>query len=199
MPSPMEFRSRWVLVTGASSGLGREIARTLARDHGANLLLAARRTERIEALAQELADTGVSIVPITADLSRAEDVERLYAEATDGREVYGVVLNAGVTCFGPHHELPWEDVAALLATNVTSTVRLATLFLPHFLKQQDRGGMLLITSLAGIVPVPYQAAYSGSKGFLINFGRCLWHELRPEGVSVTTFVPGGISTELLDI
>lgn len=200
MPSPMEFRSRWVLVTGASSGLGREIARHLARDHGANLIIAARRRSRLEELARELEqEAKVQVVTVQADLSREDDVERLFREATDGREVYAVILNAGITCFGEHHALAWEDISRMLSLNVTSTVRLVSLFVPHLLETRQSGGVLLVSSLAGVVPVPYQAAYSGTKGFLINFGRCLWHELRADDVSVTTFVPGGISTELLDI
>lgn len=199
MPN-MDFRSRWVVVTGASSGLGREIARHLARDHGANLIIAARRLERLEELARELeAEAGVEVVCAQTDLSRAEDVEELFRVATDGREVYAVILNAGITCFGEHRSLEWEDLQRMLSINVMSTMRLVGLFVPHLIEAGRSGGILLVSSMAGLVPVPYQAAYSGTKGFLINFGRCLWHELRAENVTVSTFVPGGIQTELLDI
>jgi short-subunit dehydrogenase len=73
---------------------------------------------------------------------------------------------------------------------------LTTLFLPHLLEANRGGGILLVASMAGLTPVPYQTAYSGTKGFLVNFGRGLYHELHGKNVSVTTFVPGGIVTEM---
>ncbi|HLV21425.1 MAG TPA: SDR family NAD(P)-dependent oxidoreductase [Polyangiaceae bacterium] len=193
----MHFRSRWVLVTGASSGLGREIARSLATEHGANLVLVARREERLRELEAELeAKANVDVVTICADLSNLEHVERVYHEATQGRQIYGVVLNAGVTHFGQHHELSWPDFQKMLNTNVTGVVRLTSLFLPHLEQQAAGCGILLVSSMAGLTPVPYQTAYSATKAFLLNYGRCLYHELNGQGVSVTTFVPGGIFTEM---
>lgn len=193
----MEFRTRWVLITGASSGLGREMARLLAKEHGANLVLVARRKERLAELKGELeASAGVSVVTLAADLTNLADVDRVFHEATQGRSIYGVVLNAGVTHFGAYHELPWSGFEAMLATNVTSVVRLTTSFLPYLREQDTGGGLMLVASMAGLTPVPYQTAYSGTKGFLVNFGRCLYHELKGTNVSITTFVPGGIVTEM---
>lgn len=192
----MDFRTRWVLITGASSGLGREMARLFAQEHGANLVLVARRQARLLELKAELETTGVSVVAIAADLTDLSDVERVFQEATTGREIYGVVLNAGVTHFGAYDELSWAAFQTMLATNVTSVVRLTTLFLPYLREQNRGGGLLLIASMAGLTPVPYQTAYSGTKAFLLNFGRGLYHELRGTNVSITTFVPGGIVTEM---
>jgi hypothetical protein len=193
----MDFRGRWVLITGASSGLGREMARLLAKEHGANLVLVARRQERLAELKSEIEGTAsVSVATVTADLTNIQEVERVFSEATADREIYGVVLNAGVTHFGAYDELSWPEFQTMLATNVTSVVRLTTLFLPHLLKANQGGGILLVASMAGLTPVPYQTAYSGTKGFLVNFGRGLYHELRGKNVSVTTFVPGGIITEM---
>jgi short-subunit dehydrogenase len=196
---PMNFAGRWVLVTGASSGLGREMARILAREHKANLILVARRGARLRELGAELeAQVGVKVHVIEADLSRDADVDRVYAEAIGLGDVYGVVLNAGVTHFGEHRDLTWAAFQAMLATNVTSVVRLTSLFVPYLIKEGSGGGILLVASMAGLMPVPYQSAYSGTKGFLVNFGRGLWHELRGTHVSVTTFAPGGIATELTE-
>jgi short-subunit dehydrogenase len=193
----MDFRGRWVLITGASSGLGREMARLLANEHGANLVLVARRQERLAELKAEIEGAArVSVATLTADLTNIQEVERVFSEATAEREIYGVVLNAGVTHFGAYDELSWAEFQTMLATNVTSVVRLTTLFLPHLLKTNQGGGILLVASMAGLTPVPYQTAYSGTKGFLVNFGRGLYHELRDKNVSVTTFVPGGIVTEM---
>ncbi|MGB1016171.1 MAG: SDR family NAD(P)-dependent oxidoreductase, partial [Nannocystaceae bacterium] len=158
----MNFQSRWVLVTGASSGLGREIARDLAVRHRANLVIVARRLGRLEELAGELrAAAGVEVVPIAADLSIEQDVENLFAQATDGRDIYGVVLNAGITHFGEQTKLEWPRFKAMLATNVTSLVHLVHLFLPYLIEQQQEGGILLVSSMASLVPVPFQSAYSG--------------------------------------
>ena len=191
---PLEFRGRWVLVTGASSGLGWEMAKILARSHGANLLVVARRSERLEALRQELADTRVEIVTCTADLSKLEDVDRVIEAATVQHPVYAAILNAGVTHFGRYEELEWDAFQAMLATNVTSVVRMTTALIPTLEKQG--GGLMLVSSMAGIHPVPYQTAYSATKAFLVHFGCGLWHELAGRNVSITTYAPSGVVTEM---
>lgn len=195
----MNFRNRWVLVTGASSGLGRELARDLAIRHKANVVVVARRLGRLEELAAQLRqEAGVEVLPLAADLSIESEVENLFAQATDGRDIYGVVLNAGVTHFGEQTNLEWSRFKTMLATNVTSLVHLVHLFLPYLISKQQEGGIMLVSSLASLVPVPFQSAYSGTKGFVTNFGQGLWHETRDQPISVTTFVPGGISTEMVD-
>ncbi len=199
MPTPMNFESKWVLVTGASSGLGLEMARQLARDHKANLVLVARRADRLQKLKEEFEGLGVQVHNVVADLSREPEVERVYREATAEHDVYGAILNAGVTHFGQHVDLPWADFKQLIDTNVTAVALLTHLFLPHMLGKQQSGGVMLVASMTGVTPVPYQSAYSGSKAFLVAFGHGLWHELRHTDVSVTTFVPGGIATEMMDM
>jgi short-subunit dehydrogenase len=195
----MEFRNRWVLVTGASSGLGRDMARLLARDHGANLILVARRVQRLRDLARELEErSGIDVRVIEADLSSEADVERVYREACDFGDVYGVVLNAGVTHFGKHADLSWPAFRSMLATNVTSVVRLTSLFIPYLMERNQQGGVMIVGSLAGITPVPYQSAYAGTKAFLSHFVRSLSEELSDANASITLFAPGGIATELSD-
>ena len=170
----MEFRGRYVLVTGASSGLGTDIARHLASAHGANLILVARRADRLEALRVELTEKHkIDAVCIPADLSVAADVERVFDESTRGRSVYGVVLNAGVTHFGEALEQPFEAFEAMLATNLTSVARLTWRFVPYLKAQGQGGGVMLVSSLAGFWPMPFQAAYGGTKAFLNNFGHKL--------------------------
>lgn len=163
------------------------------------MLLVARRRDKLEALAEELRSRhGVQAACIVADLSRPEDVERVYTEATQGREVHAVVLNAGVTYWGEALKLDWSAFQAMLDTNVTSMVRLSTLFAQHFVERHIEGGLLLISSVAAFIPVPYQAAYSGTKAFITSYGQALGQEVRSQGVSVTVFAPGGIATELLE-
>ncbi|HEU4577964.1 MAG TPA: SDR family oxidoreductase [Polyangiaceae bacterium] len=194
---PMDLTSRWILITGASSGLGRELARVLARDHGANLVVVARRRERLDELANELeTNHGVSVRALTADLAQIDQVDRVFSEATQDTPLYGAILNAGVTHFGKWDELAWAEFERMHALNVTSVVRMTTHLLPYLEKRKEQGGLMLVSSMAGLVPVPYQTAYSATKAFLVHFGCGLHHEMEPRGVSVTTFVPGGIQTEM---
>jgi uncharacterized protein len=193
---PMDFSGRRVLVTGASSGLGREIAKVLAVEHGARVIAVARRMARLVELQQEIAGLGGELEAVAADLSKLDDVDRVFREATGGGPLYGAVLNAGITHFGEYHELSWDDFQTMLATNVTGVVRLATHLLPHLEQRAEGGGILVVSSMAGMTPVPYQTAYSATKAFLVNFGCGLFHETRGKNVSVTTFVPGGIATEM---
>jgi len=193
----MDFRGRWVVVTGASAGLGREMAQRLATQHGANLVLTARRKELLDELAQQLRESAhVEVLTVVADLSRIEDADRLFDEATAGRDVYGVILNAGVTHFGAHDELKWEAFERMLDTNVRSVVRLTTRFVPYLERLDQGGGIMLVSSMAGFTPTAYQTAYSATKAFLVNYGCCLYHECAGKNVSITTFVPGGIVTDM---
>lgn len=197
MKSPMEFKGRWLLVTGASSGLGQEMAIQLARQHGANLILVARRAERLQELKAKLEqEAGIRCHVITADLAQPEDVERVYAEAKAVGPVYGVILNAGVTHFGEHLALDWAAFQTMLATNVTSVVRLVHLFMPDLIRRREGGGVMIISSMAGLLPVPYQSAYAGTKAFVTNFAQSLYQELREQNVSITVFSPGGIDTAM---
>lgn len=194
---PMDFRGRWVIVTGASSGLGWEMAKSLAFEYGASVIPVARRMPRLLELKQEIeSKSSAKVRPIAADLSTLEDVDRVFREATAEEPVYAAVLNAGISHFGEYHELSWTDFQTMLGTNVTGTVRLTTQLLPYLVARAEGGGLLIVSSMAGLTPVPYQTAYSATKAFLVNFGCGLWHETRGENVSVTTFVPGGIQTEM---
>lgn len=192
----MDFRGKWVLVTGASSGLGREMARQLALEHGANLVVSARRAQKLEELKAELEPKGTQVAVVTGDMAKADDVDRVLAEATKGRPLYGAILNAGVSHFGHHHEMPWNDFLSMLQLNVTANVRMATELVAHMKQHKLGGGIMLISSLTGVMPVPYQSAYSGTKAFLNSFGTALAHELEGQPVSMTVFAPGGIQTEM---
>jgi uncharacterized protein len=194
---PMNFNGRRVLITGASSGLGLEMARQLAHREHSDLVLVARRLDRLNELKTELESaTGVRCQVIAADLSKPQDVDRVFEEATAAGEVYGVILNAGVTHFGKHFELDWSSFNNMLATNVTSVVRLVNLFTPYLINNGQGGGVMLVSSMAGLLPVPFQSAYAGTKAFITNFSLSLSEELRGELVSVTVFSPGGIDTAM---
>lgn len=193
----MNFAGRRVLLTGASSGLGAEMAEQLARDYGAHLVLVARREDRLRELAARLTmKHGVPVEVLVADLAEPGEAERVVREAIAPGELYAAILNAGVTHFGRYDEQSWESLSRLLDLNVRSTVRLTSLLLPYLEARGNRGGVLLVASLSGLTPVAYQAAYSGTKAFLVKYGWALHHELAPRGVTVSVVAPGGIVSEM---
>jgi len=198
MARALSLRGRWVLVTGASAGFGRELALQLARDHGANLILVARRQALLEALAAELtASFGVEAVALTCDFSSPGSCEALLDRVTDGRPLAAVVLNAGVTHYGDALAQSSDALAAMINTNVTSLAVLANAAARHFQARQEPGALLLVSSVGGFLPLPYQAAYAGTKAFVTQFGLALGVELAPTGISVTVFAAGGMPTELV--
>lgn len=197
----LRLAGRWTLVTGASSGLGLEMARQIARDHHGNLLLVARRSDRLAALADELRQAhGVAVECISADMCRLEDVDRTFEQATDGqRDLCAAVLNAGVTYFGEALEQSLESFLGVLHTNIVAKVRLVHRLAPWMQSHRPDGAIMLVSSVAGFSPMPYQAVYGGSKAFMTNFAQALIAERRGQPPSITVFAPGGIATEMLEI
>lgn len=194
--SKLNFFNKWILVTGASSGLGYEIARQFAVVHQANLIITARRADKLNGLKTELEQAGVQVKVIVADISVPEDVERLIQESLTGQELYAAVLNAGVTYFGPHAEISAAETAGLVQTNVVSVVRMTSEFVKYFEQSGRESGLMIVSSMAAIFPVPYQALYSGTKAFIMNFVNALVYELKNPAFSLTVYAPGGIATEM---
>ncbi|MFT3714201.1 MAG: SDR family NAD(P)-dependent oxidoreductase [Archangium sp.] len=191
----MNLKGQWVWVTGASSGLGLELSKQLAKQ-GANVILTARRLERLEALAKEIsAAHQVEARALAGDMSKSADVERLINEVKK-TPVAAVVLNAGATHFGHHHELEWSAFEAMLQTNVMGTTRITSELIRHYKTTGGSLRIVIVSSMTGLIPVPFQSAYSGTKAFLIAFGTALAHELKGSPISVTVFAPGGIATEM---
>ncbi|MFD0794459.1 SDR family NAD(P)-dependent oxidoreductase [Mucilaginibacter litoreus] len=193
----LRLNDKWILVTGASSGLGQEMARQLANIHNANLIIAARRADKLQQLKTELEQqAGVKIKVVVADLSILEDADRLIAESIADGNLYGAILNAGVTYFGRHKQLSWDKFEGILKTNVTGVVRMTNALINYFDQPGKEGGLMLVSSMAGFFPVPYQTAYSATKAFINAFGNALHNELTNPDFSITVFAPGGIATEM---
>ena len=195
----LEFKNKWVLVTGASSGLGQEMARQLAHLHQANLIIVARRREKLDQLKAELEkNAGIQVKTIAADLSVTADIDRVLDESLATGALYGAILNAGVTYFGRQTELPWEQFESILQTNVVGVVRMTNRLVRHFEQSGQEGGVMLVSSMAAFYPVPYQATYSATKAFILNFTSALSHELQNRQFSLTVYAPGGIATEMTE-
>ncbi|WP_157977034.1 SDR family NAD(P)-dependent oxidoreductase [Taibaiella helva] len=196
----LHFAGRWVMVTGASSGLGYEMALQLATLHKAHLILVARRADKLEALKQTIAQAAPDsqVKTVTADLSRLEDIDRCVAVALEEDNLYGAILNAGITYFGEHLELDWLQFEQMLQTNVSGMVRMTQQLATYFERNKKEGGLMIVSSMAAVLPTPYQAAYSGTKGFMLNFITALSHELQNKRFSMTVYLPGGMVTEMTD-
>lgn len=195
----LNFNQKWILVTGASSGLGFEMARQLAYQHKANLIITARRADKLNQLKAELEQqAGVQVKTVVADMSVAADVDRLIAESLNGQQLYAAILNAGVTFFGSHLELTEPDFERMLQTNVRSVIRMTTELTRHFEAGKQEGGLMVVSSMAALFPVPYQAIYSGTKGFVMNFINALVLEIKNPDFSLTVYAPGGIATEMTE-
>ena len=198
MPLGRSFLERygpWALVTGASSGIGEQFARVLAEE-GFNLVPVARRTERIERLAEQLRDGhGVEVDPLTLDLCEPDFLDPLL-RACEGKDIGLVVSNAGMGAKGVFHEAQREQMTQVLHTNCRAPLLLAHAFVPSLI-ERGRGGLLLTASIEGFVGFPYSAAYSATKAFVTSFGEALWAELREHGVDVLVLAPGATDTEIL--
>lgn len=196
----MSPRSKQVaVVTGASAGLGRELARLFAAD-GHALVLVARREDRLRALADELGEAhGVDAHVLALDLadpSAAPTLARWLADA--GLEVEFLVNNAGFGSTGAFAELDVAGELGQIDVNVRALVHLTRLLLPG-MRERGRGRILNLGSTAGFQPGPYMATYYASKAFVNSFSEALAHELAGTGVSVTVSCPGPTATEFGDI
>jgi short-subunit dehydrogenase len=188
------FKGRWALVTGASSGLGTELCRQLAR-RGANLVLTARSEPRLEELARDLSRVnGVETRVIPADLARPEGALALVAKlrALDV-PVRHVVNNAGIGSAGAFSDLDPERESAMVELNVASVVRLTRAFLPGLVAARD-GGVLNVASVVAFQPVPYMATYGATKAFVVSFTLALARELEGTGVRAMALCPGPVRT-----
>jgi uncharacterized protein len=182
-------------VTGASSGIGAEIARELAR-RGHGVTLAARREERLGELADEISgDHGVQAETVSADVADEDARRRLKAELTRRNlDVEVLVNNAGFGSGGAFVELEPEKEAEMVRTNVEAVVALTGLFLPAMV-ERGRGAVLNVASLIAFQPVPFQATYGATKAAVLSFSDALHEELRGSGVTVTSVCPGPVRTE----
>ena len=184
---------RLALVTGASSGIGRELGTVFARE-GWDLVLVAEDPD-IERAARELSSLGTHCEALVADLATRDGVERVAARfGADRRAPDAIALNAGVGLGGAFLDQELDRVFELINLNVTSTVHLAHRLLPTMVARGE-GRVLFTSSIAARMPGSFQAVYNASKAFVQSFAEALRNELKDTGVTVTALQPGATETE----
>src|SRR5262245_13441547 len=188
------FEGQVAFITGASSGIGAALARELARQ-GADVALAARRVDRLEALAQSVRETGRRAVALACDVTRDGDVEAAVerTRAALGR-IDVVVANAGFGVVGPVEQLTLADFQRQFETNVFGILR--TIYATLDELKRHRGRLVIIGSVSGWVSTPAGAPYAMSKFAVRALARSIDYELRPAGVSVTHVSPGFVESEI---
>lgn len=183
------------LVTGASSGIGREYAIALARE-GLDLVLVARRADRLESIAAKLrARHGVRVLVIAEDLATPGAAERIVAIVRRRNlDVALLVNNAGFGSFGSFDEQDLANQRAMVDVNCAAVVELTRLMLPS-IKERGRGGVIVVASVLGLFPMPRMATYAATKAFDLFFAMSLWGELRGTGIDVQALCPGPTQSE----
>ena len=198
MANTTDFKGKWALVTGASAGIGAELARQLAAC-GAKVILTARRKDRLDALAAELTAKGTEVRVIAADLNDPA-APRQIDEATEGAglEVDILINNAGLGQFGAFHTSAIDQELAQVRVNCEAMVHLSRLFVPRMVERR-RGWVLILASTASFQPLPYFATYAASKAFDRFFALGLAAEVARYGGKVTALCPGPTESEFFRI
>jgi len=193
-----ELSGALALVTGASSGFGADFARILAAQ-GCELVLVARREERLKTLAEELArDHGTVSHVVALSLSEPGSPQILADRVAElGKPVDVLVNNAGFGIHGDFLDHPWERQRELLELDVVSVVHLTRLFVPG-MRQRGRGWILLVSSIGAFQATPTYAIYSAAKAFVLSFGEALSGELKGSGVKLSVVCPGVAATEFIE-
>lgn len=183
------------VVTGGSSGIGKELAKLAARD-GYDLLLAADMPDLDEAMDDLQAQYDVKVEAVRADLATRAGVDQL-EQAVAGREVAVLVANAGHGLGGAFLDQDIAEIEHLIGTNITGTIDLIQR-LGRPMRQAGSGRILIVGSIAGIMPGAYQAVYHGTKAFIDSFAFALRNELKETGVQVTLLMPGATDTDFFE-
>jgi uncharacterized protein len=191
--STMTDTRSFAMVTGASSGIGLELARQFAA-HDFDLLICAEN-EGVEAAAEGLRTGGAEVRCVRTDLRTKAGVEELYATVLEAaRPLDAAALNAGIGRGGPFLEADLEEELDVIRLNVTSTVHLSQLLLRDMVAR-DRGRMLITSSIASTMPGTFHAVYNASKSFLQSFAEALQNELKDTSVTITSLMPGPTDTD----
>lgn len=190
------LKNKNVIVTGASSGIGKETSVRLAME-GANIVLAARSEDKLELLRKELSEFDVKVIVVKTDVSRLADCRNLLKTAA--RELGSVdilINNAGYTCQGNVTETDIKDIDNMIDVNLKGTIRLTKLALPY-LSESVMGRIINVSSILGIIPIPTEAVYSSTKFGVRAFSYALAEELADTGIRVCLISPGPVDTPFI--
>jgi len=185
----------YTLITGASAGIGEVFAKQLAQQ-GNNLILTARRKDKLDALAKELSDTyNIKVETLAADLSTTEGASHIDQQVSQaGWKINGLINNAGFGDRGDFITLPLERQLQMIQLNVTTLVELTYRLLPY-IKQNNNGFIINVASTAAFQAGPKMAVYYATKAFVLSFSEALHEELKSEGIDVSALCPGATASE----
>jgi hypothetical protein len=192
------LHGKTALITGASSGMGADFARQLAA-LGCNLILTARRAERLEALKTEIcAAHAVYVACVMLDLAVPNAPERLYEQLrSTGQQVDVLINNTGHGLHGQVCGQPWERLRSMLEVDIIALTHLTRLFAADMAARRS-GYILQVASIGAFQPTPHYAVYAAAKSYVLNFSEALHYELRGTGVTCTALCPGTTRTEFFD-
>ncbi len=187
------FQGKTALVTGASGGIGYEIAKHLAAQN-CNLILVARSEGKLKKIAQELKNNYVKVTVLATDLSSSDSAEKLYREIKKTKLTVNILINnAGYGLSGRFSEISKDEQIKMIQLNIASLVELTHLFIADMVKQGS-GAILNVASTAAFQPVPWMSVYSATKSFVLNFSEGIRSEYKDQGIIVTTLCPGPVAT-----
>ena len=183
------------LITGASSGIGKELARIHAH-RGGDLIIIARREDKLNALKKELEDKyDTQVLVLAKDLAKVNAAQEIYDAVTrDEIHVDYLINNAGFGGRGKFHERDWEKDLAMINLNIVALTALTRFFLPDFVRR-NQGRILNVSSTASFMPGPLQAVYFATKAYVTFFSNAIAEELHDTNITVTTLMPGATETE----
>ena len=193
-----QLKGKTALVTGASSGIGLALARSLAR-RGTHLVITARSENKLNDLAAELQKLGVSVHVFVSDLSQKGAAARLFEQVEKaGLQIDLLINNAGFGQWGDFLEVSRETYEEMLQLNINALTELCHLFIPGMLKRGE-GGIINVGSTASFIPVPFAAVYSATKAYVLMFTEALQGEYAERGISCMTLCPGGTASNFSTI
>jgi short-subunit dehydrogenase len=193
----MENISKFVLITGATSGIGYELAKLFAKDRY-NLVIVARHEDKLEQTARELQQHGIQVVPIAKDLFEPESGFELYEDIkARGIEIDILVNDAGQGMYGEFTDTPIRRELDIIQLNISSLVVLTKQFLQDMVARGE-GKILNLSSIASKSPGPYQSVYHGTKAFVQSFTEAINNEVKETGVTITALLPGATDTDFFN-